>query len=171
MKTFAFGLACASAGLGSVAHAQVDNTGVLDQALRQYRTAAEGWQNAAQGAATALFWSLATISLVWTLGQLALRRAELGEFFGEMIRYLLFTGFWAWMLANGPAHAQLIVESMIELAGGASGQNMMSSSGVLDVGFHLVDRALTQSTILSPPDSAIGIVMALVISSFLRSSA
>jgi type IV secretion system protein VirB6/type IV secretion system protein TrbL len=151
------------ASSASAAHAQVDNAGVLDQALKQYRTAAEAWQSAGQGAANALFWSLATISLVWTMGQLVLRRAELGEFFGELVRYLLFTGFWAWMLNNGPAHAQLIIESMIKLAGGASGQNMMSPSGVLDVGFHLVDRALTQSSILSPFDSAIGIVLALVI--------
>ena len=156
-------LGCAVIATTSVAHAQVDNTGVLDQALKQYRTAAEAWQSAAHGAATTLFWSLATISLVWTMGQLVLRRAELGEFFGELVRYLLFTGFWAWMLNNGPAHAQLIIESMINLAGGASGQNMMSPSGVLDVGFHLVDRALTQSSILSPLDSAIGIVLALVI--------
>lgn len=156
-------LGCAVIATASVAHAQVDNAGVLDKALRQYRTAAEGWQSAGQGAATTLFWSLATISLVWTMGQLVLRRAELGEFFGELVRYLLFTGFWAWMLNSGPGHARLIIESMIKLAGGASGQNMMSPSGVLDVGFHLVDRALTQSSILSPLDSAIGIVLALVI--------
>lgn len=146
-----------------VAHAQVRSTGVLDDALRHFRTAAEGWQNAMEGAATSLFWSLAAISLVWTMGQLALRRADLAEFFFEFIRYVLFTGFWDWMLRNGPHHASLIVDSMGRLAAQATGVEMPSPSGVLDVGFHLLDRALVQSSILSPVDGAIGIVLAIVI--------
>lgn len=152
---------CALVSVAGEARAQVDNTGVLDEALTQYRSAAETWQNAAQGAATSLFWSLAAISLVWTMGQLVLRRADIGEFFAELIRYLLFTGFWAWMLANGPAHAQLIVDSMVQLASSASAQNRLTPSGVLDVGFHILDRTLTQSTISSPLTSTIGIVVAL----------
>jgi len=71
-------LSLAALGLTSVAHADIGNAGLLDEALKQYKTAAHGWQNAAQGAASGLFWSLATISLAWTMGQLALRRAELG---------------------------------------------------------------------------------------------
>lgn len=152
---------CALCVIATQAHAQVDNAGVLDQALNQYRTAAASWQNAAQGAATTLFWSLAAISLAWTMGQLVLRRADIGEFFAELIRYLLFTGFWAWMLANGPAHAQLIVDSMVQLASSASAQNRLTPSGILDVGFHILDRALTQSTLSSPLISTIGIVVAL----------
>jgi type IV secretion system protein VirB6/type IV secretion system protein TrbL len=154
-------LACALCVIATDAQAQVDNSGVLDQALNQYRTAAESWQNAAQGAATTLFWSLAAISLAWTMGQLVLRRADLSEFFAELIRYLLFTGFWAWMLSNGPAHAELIVDSMVRLASSASAQNRLTPSGILDVGFHILDRALTQSTLSSPLISTIGIVVAL----------
>jgi type IV secretion system protein TrbL len=161
VKRGALLITCVLGGVPTAAHAQVSNNGVLDQALNQYRTAAEGWQNAAQGAATTLFWSLAAISLAWTMGQLALRRAEIGEFFAELIRYLLFTGFWAWMLANGPAHAQLIVDSMVRLASSASAENRLTPSGVLDVGFHILDRTLTQSAISSPLTSTIGIVAAL----------
>lgn len=163
VKRSALLITCAAVGVAAEAHAQVDNSGVLDHALKQYRAAAESWQNAAHGAATTLFWSLAAISLAWTMGQLVLRRAEIGEFFAELIRYLLFTGFWAWMLANGPAHAQLIVDSMVQLASSASSQNRLTPSGVLDVGFHILDRALTQSALSSPLTSAIGIVVALVI--------
>src|SRR5262245_11785426 len=118
-------IACALCGIATEARAQVDNSGVLDQALNQYRAAAESWRNAAQGAATTLFWSLAARSLAWTMGQLVLRRADIGEFFAELIRYLLFTGFWAWMLANGPTHAQLIVDSMVRLASSAAAQNRL----------------------------------------------
>lgn len=158
MAVVAFGLL---ASASSVVHAQVDNAGVLDQALKRYRDAAQGWQDAAHGAASSLFWSLATISLVWTMGQLALRRAELGEFFGELVRYLLFTGFWAWMLENGPQHAQMIIDSMVRIGGSAAGTSLKSPSGVLDVGFQLLDRALEQSSIQDPLATSIGVVMAL----------
>jgi len=147
--------------VANVAHAQVDNAGVLDQALRRFREAAQGWQDASHSAATTLFWSLATISLVWTMGQLALKRAELGEFFGELVRYLLFTGFWAWMLQQGPTHAQMIMDSMVRIGGSAAGTTLKSPSGVLDVGFQLLDRALEQSSLQSPVETSIGIVMAL----------
>src|SRR6185295_3063843 len=110
----------------SSAYAQVTSTGVLDHALKQYRAAAETWQSAALGAATTLFWSLATISLVWTMGQLVLRKADVAEFFAELIRFLLFTGFWAWMLTNGSAHARLIIDSMNRLASSASGHSQMT---------------------------------------------
>lgn len=149
------------AGVSNIAYAQVDNAGVLDQALRRFRDAAQSWQDAAHSAATSLFWSLATISLVWTIGQLAVRRAELGEFFGELMRYLLFTGFWAWMLENGPLHARMIMDSMVKIGGSAAGTTLKSPSGVLDVGFRLLDRALEQSSLQSPIETSIGVVMAL----------
>ena len=126
VNRFLFILGCVLFCSVGVAHAQVDSSGVLDQALNLYRSAETRWQNVAMGAATTLFWSLATISLVWTMGQLALRRAELGEFFGEVVRFLLFTGFWGWMLANGPTHARMIIDSMVQLAGNASGAGVES---------------------------------------------
>lgn len=161
VKCIRFAVLTVLVGTAGTAHAQVDNAGVLDQALRRFREAAQGWQDASHSAATSLFWSLATISLVWTIGQLALRRAELGEFFSELVRYLLFTGFWAWMLQNGPTHAQMIMDSMVRIGGSAAGTTLQSPSGVLDVGFRLLDRALEQSSIQSPVETSIGVVMAL----------
>jgi type IV secretion system protein TrbL len=52
------------------------------------------------GAATYLFWSLATISLIWTMATILLRRADFGELFLELIRFILFTGLFYWLLEN-----------------------------------------------------------------------
>ncbi len=153
-------LVLASSG---VARAQIDNSGVLDSALKHFRTAAQGWEQASLSAAMTLFWMLATISLVWTVGQLAVKRADLGELFAELIRYLLFIGFWAWMLQNGPAHARLIVDSMQQLGGTATDRALLTPSRLVDVGFHLLERSLTQSNILSPVDSTIAITLSLVV--------
>ena len=62
-----------------VAHAQVaantaqaDYSGIIDQ----FHTAANAWGPALQQAATVLYWSLITISLVLTFMPMALRGAE-----------------------------------------------------------------------------------------------
>ena len=73
------------------AHAAIDGSDVLDSVLTRYQTAARGWASVITIAATWLFWCLATISLVWTGGMLALRKADIGEFFAEFFRFIMFT--------------------------------------------------------------------------------
>lgn len=57
-------------------HAAIDSSGLLDNALTSFQTAAAGWATYITSRASWLFWTLAVISLVWTMGQMALRRAE-----------------------------------------------------------------------------------------------
>src|SRR5690554_3583622 len=40
-----------------------------------------------------LFWTLVVISMVWTFGMMALRKADIGEFFAEFTRFTITTGF------------------------------------------------------------------------------
>ena len=55
-------------------------------------------------AATWLFWTLGTISLAWTGGMLILRKADIGEFFAEFARFILFFGFYLWLLRKWPGN-------------------------------------------------------------------
>jgi len=50
-------------------------------------------------AARKLFWALASISLVWTLGMLIVRQ-DIGELLMEMLRFVLLTGTFFWFLDN-----------------------------------------------------------------------
>lgn len=96
-------LLCVALSLASFeASAAIDNSGILDQVLARYYAAASTWGGVISAAASRLFWSLATISMVWTFGQLALRKADIAEFFGEFIKFTVFTGFFWWLLMNGP---------------------------------------------------------------------
>ena len=74
-------------------HAAIDSGNLLDNALLKFQTAAAGWGPYILARASWLFWTLATISLVWTIGHLALRRAEIGEFLGEFLSFTLMTEF------------------------------------------------------------------------------
>jgi type IV secretory pathway TrbL component len=75
------------------ATAQLTNQGMLDQVVTEFATRASSWQSVVMNAAMWLFWTLGTISLVWTGGMLILRKADIGEFFAEFVRFILFFGF------------------------------------------------------------------------------
>lgn len=148
----------------SSSFAAIDNAGLLDTVLSRYAASAATWANEIQTRATWLFWLLVPISMVWTFGFMALRRAEIGEFFGEFIRFTIFTGFFWWLLTNGPNFANSIILSMRQIGGNATGSgHALTPSGIVDIGFVIFDRVLTESSFWSPVDSAVGIIIGLII--------
>ena len=158
------GVVLALLGWPGEAQAAINSTGLLDTALQSFQTSAAGWAAYITARASWLFWTLATISLVWTMGQLALRRAEIGEFLGEFLSFTLMTGFFWWLLTNGPTFAVQIMNSMRQLAGSASGLGpSVYPSTLADIGFQLLDRVMTQSSVWQPVDSAVGFVVCLII--------
>ena len=85
-----------------------------------------------KSAATSIFWILATISLSWTCISMAIKRAEMGEFFAELCRFIMFTGLFFWLLTNGPdireRHYSLVMDSW---RGGSSGREILSTQAQL----------------------------------------
>ena len=88
----------------------------------KYRDAASNFSGVLIGHATSMYWILATISLVWTGGQMLLRRAELAEFAGEFLRFSIFAGLYLWLLQNMSGGLNFInglYRSFVQLAGEA----------------------------------------------------
>ncbi|SEQ93395.1 type IV secretion system protein TrbL [Azotobacter beijerinckii] len=145
-------------------HAAIDNAGLLDTVLERYSAAAGTWATFIKDAASRLFWLLVVISMVWTFGMMALRKADIAEFFAEFIRFTIFTGFFWWLLTNGPAFADAIMRSLRQLAGEATGLGgTLSPSGIVDIGFEIFGKVLDQSSVWAPVDSACGIILAGII--------
>ena len=88
-----------------------------NQLINTVVTSASKWSVKIKDVAAWLFWTLATISMTWTFGLMALRKADLGEFFAEFIRFAMFTGFYWWLLDNGPSFAMMLFDSLAQLAG------------------------------------------------------
>lgn len=146
------------------AQAAIDNVGMLDNILERYSTAASSWADVITEAASWLFWTLTLISMVWTFGMMALRKADIAEFFAEFIRFTIFTGFFWWLLTNGPNFASSIYDSLRQLAGNATGLgDGLSPSGIIDVGFAIFGKVIDKSSIWSPVDSLAGIIIACII--------
>jgi type IV secretion system protein TrbL len=148
----------------SPAFAAVDNAGILDNVLARYSSAASAWATMVSARASWLFWTLALISMIWTFGMMAMRKADLGEFFAEFVRFTIFTGFFWWLLVNGPTFAVSIINSLRQLGAEATGLGSgLAPSGVVDIGFDIFFKVLDQSSVWSPVDSACGITIGAII--------
>ncbi|EEW0654345.1 P-type conjugative transfer protein TrbL [Escherichia coli] len=128
------------------AHAAVDNYDILDGIVKELKTVTETMAGKLVGFASWLFWTLAVISMVWTFGMMALRKADIGEFFAELVRFTIFTGFFWWLLTNavtGMNIAGTIIESMRDMAAQATGLGReLSPSGIVDVGFDVLKKVM-----------------------------
>jgi len=79
--------------------------------------------------------------MVWTFGMMALRKADIGEFYAEFIRFIVFTGFFWWLLTNGPKFAIDIQDSLRKIGGNATGTgSSLTPSGIVDIGFDIFAR-------------------------------
>ena len=142
-------------------HSSGTNQGVLDQVISEFATRAAGWKSIVMSAATWLFWTLGTISLVWTGGMMALRKADIGDFFAEFIRFILFFGFFLWLLRYGPEISDAIIKSLRQLGENAIGVTGISPSGIVNVGFMIWKQAMTNLSTWQPIDSLIGVLLSL----------
>jgi P-type conjugative transfer protein TrbL len=145
------------------AFAAINGQGILDDVQNKFQTAAADWAATLTAKASWLFWVLALISMVWTHGMLLFRRADIAEFYGEFIRFIVFTGFFWWLLTNGPQMAHDIIGSMQTLGNTASGISGTTPSGIVDVGFKIFNTVVQQSSIASPIISTAGIIMATIV--------
>lgn len=148
-------------------HAQgvsMDSRDLLDNILYRFSSTSSLWSHTILNYARYLFWSLALISMVWTYGLMALRKADIQEFMSETVRFLVVLGFFYWILDHGPAIATSIMDSMRQLAANASGIDAhVSPSDIVDVGFDIVSKAIDNSSIWSPAATTVGLMVAGII--------
>jgi P-type conjugative transfer protein TrbL len=143
--------------------AAINGLGILDNVQNQFQTAASSWASTLTAKASWLFWVLSIISMVWTHGMLLFRKADIAEFYGEFIRFIVFTGFFWWLLSNGPQMAHDIISSMQILGNTASGIAGTTPSSIVDVEFKIFNTIVQQSSIASPVMSTAGIIMAIIV--------
>ncbi|KFE11865.1 P-type conjugative transfer protein TrbL [Vibrio cholerae] len=110
-------------------------------------------------AASWLFWTLGTISLAYMGGTLILRKADIQEFFAEFVRFILFFGFYLWLLRNGPEFTGDIIKSLQRIGEQASGVSSVTPSGIVDIGFMIWKQAISNLSAWSPIDSFVGVVL------------
>lgn len=138
--------------------------GIMNDILTRFQTVAATWAGKISTYASWLFWILALISMVWTFGMMALKKADIGEVLAETIRFFATTSFFYWILINAPSMAVDIINSLRNIAAQATGLgNTLYPSSIVDIGFDVVGKVIDQSSTTSPIDSALGILVGAAI--------
>jgi P-type conjugative transfer protein TrbL len=147
------------------AHAQtVDMHSVVDTLLSKYKSAGRAWASTIQNAATSLFWLLATISLGWTCISMAIKQSDLVEIVAELCRFIMFTGFFFWLLLNGAGFANAIITSLRQIGGEAAGTGQSIYPGdLITLGMQVYQQTLQHVNWLQPESIVAPVIIAIII--------
>lgn len=135
---------------------------VLTELENQVSIAATGWEAAVSDAARSLFWILAGIEIGIAAVWLAIQAASLDSWFAELVRRIMFIGFFAFVLAQGPSFARAIVDSLFQIgAGGGSA----SPAAIFDAGIEVASKMSEQVQfgLFEDNSMAIAAVFAMVV--------
>jgi type IV secretion system protein TrbL len=108
----------ALAALSAAEPAFAQQGAVLTALQSQIAAAAKGWEESVMTAARSLFFILATIEIGIAAVWLALQAAALDSWFAELVRRILFIGFFLFVLTQGPSFAKAVVDSLFEIGAG-----------------------------------------------------
>lgn len=143
---------------------QLDSSGLLDTLLDKFQQVASTWSLVIGDYANWLFWGLVLISMVWTFGMLAMQGEGLINALAEIVRFFAVIGFFYYLLINGPAIAQSIINSMRQLAANALGTSTgISPSSIVDIAFVILTKVSSAASIWSPMISTIMITVAIIV--------
>jgi type IV secretion system protein TrbL len=145
--------------------AAIPDSGVFDSVMDKYQSSAASWEKSIKKHAYQLFWGLTLISMVWTFGILALKKSDISDFFVELIRFLGFTGFYLWLLDNGPQLAMAFINSLKGIAGEAANVQGLEPVGILNTGLEFFQKIVdvTDFSLGAMSQAIISMMIGLVI--------
>jgi len=128
-----------------------------------FQSAAADWIDPLRQAARWLLLTLAVISLVWKFGLLALQQADFQEFVVELVRMILFVGFFLALIQYADTWSEQLIEGFAFLATQASGTSGYGIVGDINP-TRVLMRGLDLSVIIynSATGWASGLVYALL---------
>ncbi|WP_279140074.1 P-type conjugative transfer protein TrbL [Bilophila wadsworthia] len=149
----------------NIACAELSNQNMFNSVLAKYQYASSSWAHIIQERAEWLFGSLALISFSWQFSQIVGSRGSspFTEMIGELLKFVIFCGFYLWLLRNGPDFALKIIRSFMMIGAQAGGQENLEPSGIVDLGFTIYDAAQQNLDIWSGTSIAAYIISLIVL--------
>lgn len=117
-----------------------DGSQVLATVTNKFKMAASAWGDILLNYAKALFWGLGVISLVYTTGEQFLKGLDIQQYFAHLIKFIMFFGFFLFLLENGPWIARTLINSMMKLGSHATGAGIATGSDFMDTAFEIYDK-------------------------------
>lgn len=148
------------------AHALPTNN-FLDQVVDTYQTKTSAWEGVLRNYALRLFWILAAIEFTWSSIKLAIKGADISEFFAELLNRIMYIGVFLTLLLNSSNWSTAIVNSFrqaasaaVSAAGGTPG---IQPSNVLDAGWSILKQVVASMRFWDQGDLILIALAAIVI--------
>ncbi|EGU0150135.1 P-type conjugative transfer protein TrbL [Vibrio parahaemolyticus] len=125
------------------------NADIVSDLQNAFAAQTATWFAPLSGWAVWLLIILATISYTWNAAQLVLSNADLQEFVRELVRMVMFTGFFLALIFNAQAWSQALINGFLFLGNDAAGPSLsgnLNPAGILERGFILVGDIMNASS-------------------------
>ena len=134
---------------------------------QQFKDNAQKWSDVLVQRATWLFFTLGAISLTWTGIQMVFRKGDIADFFAETVRFILFFGFFLWLLQNGIDIGTAIIDSFVQLGESAGQTGPITPSDVILLAFKLWADTFNSTRQLGGAQLLAGILMLVLTTVFI----
>jgi hypothetical protein len=95
---------------------------------------------------------------------MAIKQSDLVEIVAELCRFIMFTGFFFWLLLNGATFANGIVNSLRQIGGDAAGTGQSIYPGdLITLGMQVYQQTLEHVNWLQPESLVAPIIIAVII--------
>ena len=139
---------------------------VIQSLSDEFRNQTSSWFGPLQNIATWLLLSLATIAWVWTAGQMVLKNADLQEILAELVRMILYVGFFLALIMNAEAWSEALIRGFMWAGGQAAGGGItgdLNPAAILERGFILGGAIMESSGRLTFLAFAVAALVAMVL--------
>ena len=114
--------------------------GFLTGIENQFMAEAREWANPIMKYAQRLFYLLALITLLWQFIPLFINgfKGDIGDAFAPLLRWVISTGFFYWLLEHSSDHAVAILSTFRKMGGELSSQGDLNPSAIIDIALYIV---------------------------------
>jgi type IV secretion system protein TrbL len=131
---------------------------VLTSFENSVSAATKDWEDTVLNAARSLFWILAGIEVGIAAIWLAISATSIDGWFAELVRRIMFIGFFAFVLDRGPVLARAIVDSLFQIG---AGNGSPSPADIFDAGVHVASQMSMQAKFGLWEDNALAFAVVL----------
>jgi len=124
------------------------NADVIQSLQDEFRNQTGTWFGPLKSIAIWLLISLATIAWAWSAGQMVLRNADLQEFVVELVRLVIFVGFFLALILNAETWSTALINGFMWTGNQAAGTSItgdINPAAILERGFIVGARIIEAS--------------------------
>lgn len=144
--------------ISSMALANAPTNNLAGNVVVTFQNAAAQWQPTIIGYAQRLFWLLALADFAWMLIVLALKNGDFYDLVFNLVRKVLFLGFFYAVLINGNQWMMDIIDSFRTIASNVpGGAGSITPGAILESSFDVFMTACQELSVMSPQSWVIAV--------------